>query len=202
MEENKNKKTGWLVFLMILFLVIAIGLGGFLIYDKLIKEKKETECTCPKCDTCEKCEKTDCTSSILVETLKNRDGKIVVKRNGVATLETVPSDIVGKYQHEIGDYYKLNSDGTAEIGYNPGGGPFDVIKSDELTYQLTIIPGGATDGSLDTVIVDFALNSKTHMYVPGDYLVGNRVSGEYSFMIATETPTAHAYDQESKFEKK
>lgn len=59
--ENKKDLMG---ILFGVFLTISILLGGFVIYDKLIKNNEEkdcpkTECNCEKCEKCEECKECD-----------------------------------------------------------------------------------------------------------------------------------------------
>ena len=60
MEEKKNIMG----ILFGVFLTISIILGGFVIYDKLIKKDNKSECVknecnCEKCEECQECEKCD-----------------------------------------------------------------------------------------------------------------------------------------------
>ena len=56
---------------------------------------------------------------------QNTIGKINIKRDGVVSLEKVPTDIVGKYVYSENDYFILNSDGTA------------IASNDSITYNFT-----------------------------------------------------------------
>ena len=58
MEKKNDIKS----LLLIIFTIIAVVLGGFIIYDKILNEKEEKKCQCEKCEVCEKCDdnKTQC----------------------------------------------------------------------------------------------------------------------------------------------
>ena len=188
-EQNKGKNL-----VVVILVILLLSACGFICYDKFLKkdDSSQKDCNCPICND----------SSASNDTMKNESGKIIVKRNGIAKLESVPSDIVGKYQNKSGDYYKLNSDGSAEINSNTGcSGDCDssdnssLIKSSELTFQLSFVDD-------EHIIVEFYLNSKDHMYVPGGFLFGDKLNGSYRFMLADGTPATNACEQEQMFEKK
>lgn len=188
-EQNKGKNL-----IVVILVILLLAACGFICYDNFLRknESSQKDCNCSICND----------TSASSDTMKNESGKIIVKRNGIAKLESVPSDIVGQYQNKSGDYYKLNSDGTAEINSNTGcSGDCDssdnpgLIKSNELTFQLSFVDD-------EHVIVEFYLNSKDHIYVPGGFLFGDKWNGSYSFMLAYGTPTTNACEQGQKFEKK
>ena len=186
-EQNKNKNLIIGVMACIIVLLIAA-----LVYFIFIKKDDSTskDCVCPTCNN----------NSSGSDTMKNDNGKIVIKRNGVAKLENVPSDVVGKYQNDAGDYYKLNQDGTAEIYANNGcsdcGSDTGLISSSELSYQLDYVGSGDDE----TVIVEFYLNSENHKYVPGKAIYGFKWQGAYRFNVIDNTPTSTV--GETIFDKK
>lgn len=185
-EQNKSKNV--VVVILVFLLLIACG---FICYDNILKkgEPSQKDCNCPTCSD----------TSTVSDTMKNESSKIVIKRNGVAKLESVPADIVGKYQNDAGDYYKLNQDGTAEIYANTGcdcGADTELISSSELSYQLDYVGSGNDE----TVIVEFYLNSENHTYVPGKAIYGSKWQGAYTFNVIENTPTSTV--GETTFHKK
>ena len=219
-KSINNGNKGLMIVLIVIGLIL-IGMVGYKIFADSSNGKQEPNdqsvaqeknCNCPKCDECEKtecpkcdeCEKTEClkceSTTSEQNSLKSANGKIIVKRNGIAKLESVPSDIVGKYVNDAGDYYKLNSDGTAEIYANTGcsdcGSNDGLISAKEVSFQLSYV--GSSDDQ--TVIVEFYLNSKSHTYVPGKAIYGFKWQGAYRFNVIDNTPTSTV--GETIFDKK
>ena len=207
-KSINNGNKGLMIVLIVIGLIL-IGMVGYKIFADSSNGKQESNgqsaaqeknCNCPKCDECEKTECPKCESTTSQQnSLKSANGKIIVKRNGIAKLESVPSDIVGKYVNDAGDYYKLNSDGTAEI-YAACGGECDpnepLISSKEVSFQLSYV--GSSDDQY--VIVEFYLNSKNHTYVPGVAIYGSKWEGAYRFYVISNTPTSTVGD--TIFDKK
>ena len=186
MNGARNNKT--LVIVMAIFSLVVIGMLGYKLFFSDSKDNNQgKECNCSNCGS----------SNNGQNSLSNTSGKIVVKRKGVAKLESVPIDVIGKYENNVGDYYKLNSDGTAEINVNGGCSDCtsDVIKSSEATFQLSYVDD-------ERLIVEFYINSSTHASVPGGFLFGDKSSGKYRFMVTDNTPSSNACDQSNMFEKK
>ena len=56
MEKNIEKNNTTLKLLLTIFLIVSIALGGFILYDKVLKKndtkcaKSESSCDCPKCE--------------------------------------------------------------------------------------------------------------------------------------------------------
>lgn len=192
MENNVAEKSKGNNLVVIVLVILLLAACGFICYDKLLKKDDSIskDCDCPTCNN----------NSSGSDTMKNENGKIVIKRNGVAKLENVPSDVVGKYQNDAGDYYKLNQDGTAEIYASTGCSDCEsdtgLISSSELSYQLDYVGSGDDE----TVIVEFYLNSENHKYVPGKAIYGFKWQGAYRFNVIENTPTSTV--GETIFDKK
>ena len=196
-KSINNGNKGLMIVLIVIGLIL-IGMVGYKIFADSSNGKQEPngqsvaqekDCNCPKCES----------TTTEQNSLKSANGKIIVKRNGIAKLESVPSDIVGKYVNDAGDYYKLNSDGTAEI-FAACGGECDpnepLISSKEVSFQLSYV--GSSDDQY--VIVEFYLNSKNHAYVPGVAIYGQKWEGAYRFYVISNTPTSTVGD--TIFDKK
>ncbi len=197
LNTNNNGNKGLMIVLIAIGLIL-VGMVGYKIFADSSNGKQETngqsstqekECDCSKCKS----------TTDQQDGLKNSNGKIVITRNGIAKLESVPSDIVGKYVNDAGDYYMLNNDGTAEIYANCGGdcAPNEpLITSKEASFQLSYV-GSEND---QTVIVEFYLNSNTHSHIPGTAIYGYKWEGSYSFEVISNTPTSTV--GETRFAKK
>ena len=76
--ENKSNTKG--VFLIV-FAVISLLLGGFIIYDKLLKKETcncpKTDCQCEKCKECEKCEENNNTNNCPTKECQCKEDKDV-----------------------------------------------------------------------------------------------------------------------------
>ena len=105
-----NNKKFKITIIILTFLVI--GLSGYTVYDKVfLNDINENE--------------SNNNSNYNETSNQNTTGKINIKRDGVVSLEKVPTDIVGKYVYSENDYFILNSDGTA------------IASNDSITYNFT-----------------------------------------------------------------
>ena len=105
-----NNKKFKITIIILTFLVI--GLSGYTVYDKVfLNDINENE--------------SNNNSNYNETSNQNTTGKINIKRDGVVSLEKVPTDIVGKYVYSENDYFILNSDGTA------------IASNDSTTYNFT-----------------------------------------------------------------
>ena len=133
------------------------------------------------------------------QTGENSTGKIYIVRDGVAKLEKVPDNIVGKYvNNEFDeDYFVLNSDGTAEATWYSGcssdcGDVKDYFEKNELTFKLTY-----NDDNSVTLELQPLDKIYEGMFKP---YIGKKVNNVYYFEVTVPTPVANP--GETKYIKK
>ena len=87
--------------------------------------------------------------------------------------------------HDSNEYIQLNSDGTAIVSYETGGGPAKI--NDSMTYQLTYYKGG-----FDPVILE--LYSESGPTPVCTMMIGYKMDGIYKFSVTESTPGSNLGD--------
>lgn len=167
--------------IIIILTLLVLGLVGYIVYDKVLLKENNSN-----------------VDNNFVNTnnnnTQNSNGKIYIKRDGVISLEAVPTNIVGKYVNKVdkNDYFILNSDGTAIVSF-PTGGRGYVAINDQVTFQLTYHPNSLSYS--DEVTVELYNKSGINPFSP--MRIGMKDSnGNYKFTVTEPTPTANvgSYD--------
>lgn len=115
---ESNKTSGGIKFLIVLLILIIIGLGGFIVYDKFIKEPVK----CPKCTKCEVKKDTKTTNEDLYSlgdkvTLSKLSSVTVIEEEDFSNWYVLSDD--GEYVTLLLDreYSKVGSENTASRQY-------------------------------------------------------------------------------------
>ena len=177
---DEKKSNGSLVVVALLCLLIG-GVGGYFITTNYLNKHDVSQ------------EKEDNQTSEEKQNEIDTTGKIYIKRNGIMSLENVPSDLVGTYSNNAGGTFTINSDGTIKITESNGDGNdhngqsiYDKINS---SFQITYIPNG--EGDIILEIYTKANNG----WLPGTFRLGQKDNdGNYSFALFENTPSANAYE--------
>lgn len=161
--------------IIVILIIVVLGLMGYIMYDKVLQDNNVDNSINNTPNENESNNK---------ESLNQESkGKIYIKRDGVLTLEEVPTGIVGKYvNNEIkDDYFILDSDGTAVISF-PSGDRGTIVTNQKLTYQLTYTK----------YIVYLELYTSEGAEPPSPIMIGQPTQGGYSFAPTMMTPSAGA----------
>jgi len=210
MEERKTIKISLsTMFLIIAIMVIAIM--GYCIYtmsnnlktlEKENQELSNSEINNAETDNKVESNKTEEDTNIQDEETPNDDaqpkedttGKIYIKRNGITTLEEVPTELVGKYvnSNSSEDYFTINADGTVSLSVPSGGGPSYIYTENEVELQLTYIP----NSSFGEIILEFYdKTDSNNKQLISPFIYGEKNNeGKYRFATLTHTPSANALE--------
>lgn len=185
MGERNNSK-GIVIAILSVLLVISILYIG---YDKLFKKEMSNinnDSITNSNTTNDSSVNSNTEKSAIVDTT----GKVNVKRNGVVSLEKVPSDLVGTYETKCGSYFKINSDGTLYAVEGTGDGGKDIYDKNNTTFQITYIPNNENK---DIVLEIYTTTSNGWIFSP--FRIGHKDNnGNYSFASLENTPCVNAYE--------
>lgn len=204
MEERKTIKIS-LSTMFLIIAIIVIAIMGYCIYtmsnslktlEKENQELSNSEINNAETDNKVESNKTEEDTNVKDEETQNEDttGKIYIKRNGITTLEKVPTELVGKYVNsgESKDYFIINKDGTVDISSSSGGGPFYTYTGNEVELQITYIP----DSYFGEIILEFYDKTEGNQKsLAWAFAKGQQDNdGNYSFATLEHTPTTMALE--------
>lgn len=178
---KKNNCSRMMLILMIACVTLSLLTFVIVCYDKFIKKEERLE------------------PAILKPIdVSGNENKIYITRNGVKSLENVPSELVGKYvaDNASGDYFIINANATLEMPHITGCSDCSEDAKtyyDNLSFELVYTPNSSV-GEVTLII------NNANEYVSSYKRIGKKVNGTYEFVLTENTPTSNA--NETKYIKR